>query len=213
MKIVIPARETSERVENKNYRPFYNQYSLVDIVQNLIPTLSFADDDVIVVHTERVPDFLLQSSATEYQFLSWLAEIEDWAKNTSILLLYPTTPLRTKETVDAVVRLFYDNRARNAVRTMRPVKEHPNKMWRPDGEGLVYPLCGDNPSDPVQFGDVCYIQTPVAYIGTVSMVETNKGLWSRPTIPYLVDEIEGLDINTEEDFKTAQKLYKERMEK
>lgn len=218
--ILIPARKGSTRCPGKNTRLLKGKNLVertLDVAQGLCdanlgvhsvllltndPELDYPGGKDLRVIPE--PDFLGQECSTEYQFLYHV--FKDYPSETRILLLYPTTPFRTLETVKSVIGAWQPGLA---VRTVKCCGEPPMKLWKPTlcGDIVPYEDAGD-PTHPRQFSTPLYMQTPVAYFSTVEQLLRDGGLWSNPTVPYLVSEKEGFDINTEFDFQIAEALLR-----
>jgi CMP-N,N'-diacetyllegionaminic acid synthase len=97
----------------------------------------------------------------------------------------------------------------DSVRAVRPVKEHPGKMWRIEGE-LMTPLLpqtpGEVPTHSRQFADLprVYVQDSSLEIAWTRIVASGEIAGQR-VVPFRTEGLEGLSIDYPEDLVEAEK--------
>jgi len=226
MKILglIPARAGSQRVPGKNIKLLQGKplitYTieaskasrLIDKV--LVTTDSQAIADTAIRHGAEAP-FLRpqkfsQSDSTEMQFLEhaldWLREHEGYEPDL-IVLLYPTSPLRRSESIDAAIRDMIRHPEADSLRSVRLCSEHPYKMWIVEN-GYLRPFVKSEDSAvhtlSYQSLPTVYIQNASIYITKPATIRLKRTPVGDIVVPFIMDEIESLDINGPLDFEFAE---------
>lgn len=220
MLCIIPARKGSKRLKNKNLRMLGGLYLYEwtfniakDFFTHVVVT---SDDDRILnvaehfynFNTIKRPHKLCEDFSTESEFITHtLRNFSDPLRciTDEIVILYPTVPFRTSLTMEKILGQWKSHRnAYNSLRTVKPVSEHPYKMFEINDNELYNPFSNStclkqDYTAPTQSFDPYYIQVPYLYIYKVGKVK-------EPILPYLItDPKEGLDINTQEDWWLAEK--------
>ena len=155
---IIPARGGSKRVPKKNIRPLLGKpliaYTIeVALRARCIDRLIVSTDDDEIAHIAQKygaevpfmrPSELAQDDTPDQPVfrhaLDWLKEHEGYAPDL-VLNLRPTTPFKTPEIIEEVVRRMVDTNA-DVVRTMSRVDGvyHPYWMYRLSDEGRARPF-------------------------------------------------------------------------
>jgi CMP-N-acetylneuraminic acid synthetase len=232
MKIMalIPARGGSKRVPGKNIMPLDGKplirYTIEAACNSRLVNrviVSTDSDAIATVASESGaevpflrPALLAQSNSTEMQFflhaLDWLLAHEGYLPDL-IVLLYPTSPFRKSESIDAAIEKMLSHPEADSLRSVRMCGEHPYKMWVAEGEYLK-PFVESDDSNvhtlSYQLLPEVYIQNASIYITRLSTIREKKSPTGDIVIPYVMDELQSLDINTPLDFKIAEMLI-ERM--
>ena len=140
--------------------------------------------------------------------IDWLWEHERYRPDV-IVHLRPTQPLRQAEDIDEVVRLLTESGA-DSVKSVRPVKEHPHKMWHIE-EGLLLPYLRTEfrlrvgPDYPRQILDTIYVSTGVVDALWRRVIDEGSTTGNN-IVPYITDPIKSLDLNTPDDFIVAEAI-------
>jgi N-acylneuraminate cytidylyltransferase len=104
----------------------------------------------------------------------------------------------------------------DSIRAIRPVKEHPGKMWRIDGEYMV-PLLpqtpGEVPTHSRQFADLprVYVQDSSLEIAYTRIVADGE-IAGQTVVPFLTEGHEGLSIDYPDELEAARRLAAEHPE-
>ncbi|MFC1546341.1 cytidylyltransferase domain-containing protein [bacterium] len=228
MKILsfIPARGSSERIPNKNIK-MLNGKPLISytiecagksrfINRVVVSTDSAEIADVAVKYGAEVPFMrpasISNSNSTEMEFfehaLTWFKDNEDYTPDL-IVLLYPTSPFRKTESIDKAIELMLDNSDADSLRSIKLCSEHPYKMWISKDKYIEPFAKTDDPNMQTlstQLFPKVYIQNASIYITKVSTIRNKKSPIGDKVIPFIMDEIESVDINTYLDFEFAEMI-------
>ena len=209
---IIPVRKGSQRVKNKNKNAFSGS-SLLEIkisqmlklqkwnkINEIIVTSD--DDDMLEiasnmgVSTHKRDEYYASSEATNSEFFENLSELD--TINNYIMYSPVTSPLISFETYNEVIVMFRNNPS-NIV-TVSPVKHH---LWL-DGNPLNYSI--DQSPNSQDLPDIYSINYGISIISKSDMYKFKNVVTRTPNFVVL-DEIEGVDIDTELDFQVAEILY------
>ena len=210
---IIPVRKGSQRVKNKNKKPFAGT-SLLEIkitqmlklqkwgkVDEIIVTSDDNDmleiADSMGVSTHKREEYFASSEATNSEFFENLSELV--TNNEHIMYSPVTSPLISFETYNEVISMFIKNPC-NIV-TVSPVKHH---LWL-DGNPLNYRI--DQSPNSQELPDIYSINYGISIINKLDMHKFKNIVTKSPKF-IVLDEMEGLDIDTELDFEIAEIIYK-----
>ena len=205
---IVPVRKGSQRVKNKNIKPFGGS-SLLEIkldkllklksrLQDIVVTsdcpemLQKAKDMGVAAH-ERDPYFA-GSQASKSEFFDNLSTITDCE---NIMYSPVTCPFISLETYEECLKEF--ERSESVV-TVKPVKHH---LWL-NGKPLNYNLT--NSPNSQDLPDIYQITYGVCLLSRKQMKTHRNVVTKNPTFKVL-NEIESMDIDTEFDFMMAETLY------
>jgi CMP-N,N'-diacetyllegionaminic acid synthase len=222
----IPARGGSERIPKKNLRGLRGHPLLAYAIAGAKRAGIF--DGGIYVSTE---DREVAKVARQYgaQVIKRPASISgntstdlEWIRHALIVvpkaeecvLLRPTNPLRTAETILRAWKVWKDNQPSDSLRAVREVTESPWKMWYAPYidvavqriERLMYQHHVDYHDMPTQAAPQSYIQSGCIQIFTRRLVEDWHTQTGAEVVPFITNGPEGLDINGEEDWDMAEIL-------
>ena len=209
---IIPVRKGSQRVKNKNIKPFAGSSLLEIKIKLLLKLQNYGKIDELIVSsdcdqmisiaekngakTHRRKEYFASSDASNSEFFQNLAD--DVGKNNWILYSPVTCPLISFETYDEILSRFKQD-PKNLV-SVFPVKHH---LWL-DGSPVNYdPKESPNSQDlPNIYG----IQYGVSMIKRNDMKKYRNVVTQNPTF-IVLDEIESIDIDTELEFEFAEFIY------
>jgi len=224
MKILalIPARGGSKRFPGKNIKLLGGKPLIVwsvdvakgtpEICEILVSTDNAATAKVSKDAGALVPWLRPEELATDtassvdvaLHALEWY-EAEK-GKVDGLLLLQPTSPFRTQQTVRQGIRLFKDNN-RQSVLGVSPCLTHPMWTLKIEGQHLV-PFMPDHGLG-IRSQDLppAYAVNGSFYLSTPENLRTSLSFSAGELIPLLIDsEEEALDIDTALDFKIAESI-------
>jgi CMP-N,N'-diacetyllegionaminic acid synthase len=126
-----------------------------------------------------------------------------------LLLLQPTSPFRTRDTILKGLTLFKDNQF-NSVLGVSPTHAHPKWTFKVE-KGLLIPYLSDHGLNTrSQDLDTAYVVNGSFYLISGSELRKNRSFFSKNTLPLVVDsQMESLDIDTESDWRFAEFCLKE----
>ncbi|MEQ9086688.1 MAG: acylneuraminate cytidylyltransferase family protein [Pontimonas sp.] len=220
---IIPARSGSKRVPHKNIRLFRGHpliaYSIVTALETgifsrvLLSTDSEQTAEIARKYGAEVPGLrpaeLAEDSAHDIGFVKHaMGEWVDGEADQLWGIIRPTSPLRSAQTLrDAHQRLLGADWA-DSVRSLRPVTEHPGKMWRIDNETDEALTLLDQPgafNGPMNQLEKVYIQASSFEIVRRGAVIKYDSIAGRRVLGYVMPENESIDINSEDDWVTLER--------
>lgn len=233
MKILafIPARSGSMRVPQKNIKALDGKPLIAYTIEAAIRSrhinrIVVSTDSEEIAHIALNygadvpflrPDEISRPDSTEMEFfehaLNWLAENEGYEPDL-IVLLYPTSPLRKTESIDKAVEMMIKHPDADSLRSVKICSEHPYKMWQIE-DGFLKPFVkssagGDVHTLSYHLLPKVYIQNASIYITKPSTIRNKSSTTGNVIIPYIMDEIESVDINNPLDFKLAEMVIKDK---
>jgi N-acylneuraminate cytidylyltransferase len=207
--IVIPARAGSQRVKNKNFKPFANS-SLLEIkikqAKKLgLPIVVDSDSEIAKeladryqVQYKKRPKFYASSECNNSQYYEYLGNS---VLTKYIMILQPTAPLLRDETLQQCYNEFKTRSNRfDSLITALYAKKH---AWY-NGSPINYDLLNTPNSqdlDPIQ------IPTFNVMICKVESLLQSKNAITNNCLFYPIDESESIEIDTQLDFEIAEILY------
>ncbi|MCX7927850.1 MAG: acylneuraminate cytidylyltransferase family protein [Candidatus Omnitrophica bacterium] len=230
MKILglIPARIGSKRIYKKNIA-LLNDKPLISYTCFCARESKFINRLIVSTDSEEIasaakkygaevpflrPREISQENSTEFEFLvhalNWFSKYEDYEPDL-IVVLYPTSPFRKPESIDRAVEEILKHPEADSLRSVRLCSEHPYKMWTIENGYLKPFIDSENPhlhTFSYQILPKVYIQNASIYITKPSTIRNKKSSIGDIVIPFVMDEIESIDINTPLDFKIAELLLK-----
>jgi CMP-N,N'-diacetyllegionaminic acid synthase len=122
----------------------------------------------------------------------------------AVVVLQPTSPLRTAQDIDAAIELF-ERTGADSVTAVRPVRDHPYWTWRACGETIEPFLSLDAMTADRSGLPPAYAENGAIYVVRRELVLQARMYGSR-TVPYLMDEGASVDIDTLLDHAWAEFL-------
>ena len=206
---VIPVRKGSQRVKNKNLKPFAGS-TLLDIKIETLKKVIGLDEIVVSSDSDEMLDIARKHNVTAHKREDYYASSEvnnsdfmvnlTTAVDSEYIMYSPcTSPLLSNETISECISKFRAG-AQNIV-TVTSQKHH---MWL-DGEPLNY-----NPSESPNsqdLPDIYSVNYGCCIISCEDLHEYRNVVTNNPTF-HVTDEIESIDIDTEFDFMMAEFVYR-----
>ena len=127
-----------------------------------------------------------------------------------IVLLQPTSPFRKGKHIDEAINLYEQNKADSLVSVVRvPHNFNPYSVMQIH-KGLLKPfLKFDEKNNMRQKKPIFFGRNGAAiYVFTTKCLEKNS-FYGKKTIPYIMNERDSIDIDTEWDFTLAEILMNE----
>jgi len=207
---IIPVRKGSQRVKNKNIKPFagssllevkIKQLKKINTIDEIVVSsdcfkmLKIAEENGVKTHIRE--KHFASSSVNNSDFFKNLAESIDGEH----LMYSPVTcPLISAETYYECIKKFRNEDIDNLV-TVSPVKHH---MWL-DGSPLNYSI--EKSPNSQDLPDIFRITYGMCLISKLDMIKYANIVTPTPNF-YILDEIESIDIDTEFDFMMGEMVYK-----
>lgn len=231
MKILafIPARAGSKRVPNKNILPL-NGKPLIAYTIEAAKKSKYINRIIVSTDSENIatvareygaevpfirPESISGPDSTEMEFfdhaLEWLSKNECY-KPDLIVLLYPTSPFRKSESIDKAVEEILKYPEADSLRSVRKCSEHPYKMWVVE-DGYLSPFVKGKDSNihtlSYHLLPKVYIQNASIYITKPSTLKSKRSPTGDIIIPFIMDDVESIDINNPLDFKFTEMIMGE----
>ncbi len=231
MKILafIPARSGSKRIPKKNIKLLKGK-PLISYTIEVAKKSKYINRIVVSTDSEEIADvakkfdaevpFLRPSSiskadSTEMEFfnhaLDWFIKKENYIPDL-IVLLYPTSPFRKAESIDKAIEKMLKYPKADSLRSIRLCSEHPYKMWVIE-KGYLKPFMREENMNihtlSYQLLPTVYIQNASIYITKPSTIKNKKSPTGDVIIPFIMDEIESIDINTMLGFQFAEMIIRD----
>jgi N-acylneuraminate cytidylyltransferase len=121
-----------------------------------------------------------------------------------LLLLQPTSPLRTRETVMRGIELFITKGCRPVV-GLSPAGSHPYQCFSVDGDRMRSFISGEGVKLRSQDLPPAFVVNGAFYLISPMDLRRMNSFYSDDAVPLLIDKLEeSIDIDTEWDWKLAE---------
>lgn len=226
MKIVaiIPARGGSKGIPRKNLINFLGkplmQWSIEAALKSKYITdvvVSSDDDEILneakknnsVFRIKRPSELAQDNSKTEPVLAHVLESLKDRDFD-FLILLQPTSPLRTSKEIDLAFEKIVNSNA-NSLISVCELEHHPYKSFKIDDKGYLKGIINnDFPFFPRQELPKTYRANGAIYIIKVEDFLKHKSLLTNKTIHYKMSQEQSLDIDTLDDLKSVEDNVKYR---
>jgi CMP-N-acetylneuraminic acid synthetase len=216
---LVPCRAGSERISNKNTRPFasssliqikLDQLSLVSSIDRIIVS---TDDAVVIAACEefggakveihqRDPE-LARSETTTDELCEYFANALDFKH---LLWTHVTSPFVTKQVYEDAIEKYF-NGLEEGNDSLISVKRTQEFVWRSDLTAVNYDIESQGMWPRTQSIDPLYIINSAIFIASQAVMRENHNrIGTRPII-YEMGELTSFDVDWEEDFRTAELIW------
>jgi CMP-N-acetylneuraminic acid synthetase len=144
--------------------------------------------------------------------LHWLKRNEGYVPDI-IVKLFATSPFRSAESVDRAIEMLLSDSRADSVRSVRLCSEHPYKMWTVK-DGRLHHFIPVSQKPP-QGHTLSYHLLPKVYIQNASIdvirpsnILKKRSITGDRILPYIMDEVESMDINMPCDLICAEALVR-----
>lgn len=208
---MIPIKMNSERVKDKNIRPFFDGKPLVRFITETVSKCKYFDAVYIYCSSEKIkkyipdgvkfikrPDFLDGNDRNCNDIIREFMKVID-ADIYSIS--HATAPFTLSTSIDKCVQTVADGNKYDSAILVKKVQTF---LWKKDGainfDPQHFPRTQD--LEPI------YTETSGAHVFTREVFQTYGCRYGKH--PYFIEasEIEAMDIDTEEEMLIAQAIYK-----
>lgn len=216
---IIPARGGSKGMPKKNIRPLLNKPLIAWTIEQALKSkyidrVVVSTDDPSIAKISRkhgadVPFMRPAELATDkarsidvvsHALLS-LPEKYDY-----VVLLQPTSPLRTADDIDACVKLCVGKRINSCV-SVTESEKNPHWMYSLDRNGRMHRLIKTKKTiDRRQDLPKVYALNGAIYVAQVDWLLNNKAFVTDETYAYIMPKERSVDIDNDLDFKFAEFL-------
>jgi CMP-N,N'-diacetyllegionaminic acid synthase len=227
---IIPARGGSKGIARKNARPFGGVPLIVRAVRGalaarLVTRVVVSTDDEemlrLAVAAGAEAPFGLRPAALATdtaRTVDVLAHVMDWIRDAGepepdmLVMLQPTSPLRTAADIDGSIQLLVDSEGCEAVVGVSEAAHHPMKIHKVGADGRLQPFV-HNPYGTVNRRELptAYQENGSTYVQTTASFRANTGhfycgLRSSKIAPYLMPAESSIDLDSEADWTLGEIL-------
>ena len=215
---VIPARYSSKRVPNKNFRRLGNKPLVAYTIEQALkcsrldrivvstdhPDISSViqgfDENRVIAHV-RPPNFAGDLVTTEEVLLDVLDQ--KWAEGTEyVVTLPPTTPFRSAQTIEMCVELFLSRQADSVL----AVSGRKIRMGSFDPVTQAFSFAMNNPPAKMADWPVTYFDNSSVYVTNSSVLRQTGFILGERNFAVVTDHVQGHDINDPMDWAIAEAL-------
>lgn len=222
---IIPARGGSKGLPGKNIRPLCGKPLIGWTIEQAMAS-RYVDEIFVSTDSEEiarvaesfgvsVPDLrpaeLANDTATSASFVIYTIEkLKALCREFDyILLLEPTSPLRTVEDIDKAIELLQNNpQAQSVVGVCKAECAHPTFMVEINDNGVLSPYLGQMDAVRRQdIGDLYYFEGTV-YVSRVDAFLEKKSFYHDKTLPYVIPKSRAFEIDDSEDWFIVESIIK-----
>lgn len=221
---LIPARGGSKGLPRKNIKPLLGKPLIAWTIEQ---TLASKYLDKVIVSTDdkeiaeiskkygaEVPFIRPRELATDeakgidvtLHAINWLKENDKQKQYDLIILLQPTSPLRTREDIDKAIELLFLKEAK-AIVSVCEVDHHP--LWAntlPEDGCMKNFIRREIMNKNRQELPVFYRLNGAIYLAYWNCLKEQKSFFGNRTFAYVMPKDRSVDINNEIDFKLARNI-------
>jgi len=216
---IIPARGGSKGLKRKNIAPLGGKPLITWSIEAgltsryITTTLVSSEDSEILAIAKKYnaetlirPEALAQDSTLSEPVIAHVLAQLEAGQYEYLVLLQPTSPLRTSDDIDKAFELLLNSDADALISVYEP-SHHPLKAFNTSQEGYLQGLVNDTyPFMRRQDLPKAYYPNGAIYIIKVATFLKTQKLFTPKTLPYLMSEIHSIDIDTQADLDTINTL-------
>ena len=132
--------------------------------------------------------------------------------NDIVVLLQPTSPMRTCDDIKQSITLFNSKKKIASVISVNEARHHPYKSLIVNDKYLEPLRNITDLSSPRQILPRVYNQNGAIYISKYNELLEKKQFYIKPSFPYVMKPINSIDIDTESDFDFCQYIFNKRQD-
>jgi len=229
---LIPARSGSKRIAHKNVRALGGHPMMAYTIaaakaSGIFAAICVSTDDARYAAIARhygaeVLDRPAELAGEHSPDIEWivhgLVQLKRAGRTFDCFsILRPTSPFRRPETIQRAWKTFVAEQGVHSLRAVEKCRQHPGKMWVIRDTRML-PLLPLSPADR-PWHSLQYVSLPEVYVQNASL----EIAWTRVplelgtiagtvVVPFLTQDLEGVDVNDPRDWDWAERLVAERPE-
>lgn len=220
---IIPARGGSKGIPKKNLHEVAGKPLIAwsieaalnsELLETVVVTsdnqeiLEFSKQYEKLITIDRPENLAKDSSPTEPVIRHVLDELNAVENYQYLILLQPTSPLRTNNDIDDAIRTIKNSEATSLISVIQP-DHHPLKSFVKDEKGYLKGLVNNQfPFMPRQELPETYQPNGAIYIVEVKEFLKNNKLFTDRTIAYTMSSSKSIDVDSLEDVKKIENQLK-----
>jgi len=215
---IIPARGNSKRIKNKNLIKFRKKTlveNTLEVVKNInkvgLTVLSSDSKKILnigqkfkkclnILRPKKISGSKASVESSIFHALNILEEKRYKIKN--IILLQPTSPLRSKKDIEGSINK-YEKKKLNSIFSCYEKKPF---LWKKKFKSFLSVSYNYNERKISQKMENLYFENGAVYIFNVKEFKKIKNRIIKPFDIFLMDEIRSLDIDIKEDIRLLKKM-------
>ena len=222
--VVIPARGGSKGIPRKNIFPLAGK-PLLEYAIECICDVQFDGDVVVSTDDELIADVASRynkvtvirrpkeisgdTASTEAALIHALGIMEENTGQTydAVITLQPTSPLRTSETIQKFLKAY--EKAADRYDAMLTLSEDRSDFWIKKEDGSYGRLFPDAPRRR-QERKPLYVENSAIYVTRKESLLESRSVLGNNVNGYVIDPVEGIDINEISDIALAETVLQMR---
>lgn len=215
--IVIPARENSKRLKNKNTK-ILNNKPLINYILDILEKNIFKEDIYVSTDSKKIinilknykkikivrrPKKISTDSSTIEDAILHLIRAKKLKNYNWVITIQPNSPFLKLNSIKKIISLTKSTNA-NCIMT---VTKNYSDLWVQDKSKYIKRLFKNAPRR-TQLRKPVFEENSAIYATRVSYLMKTKKIFDKKNIFLELSKIEGLDINDSSDFKLAESLLK-----
>ena len=215
---LIPARGGSKGIPRKNLRDLCGKPLIAWTIEAAMKS-KFLDRVIVSTEDDEIANVALSWGAdVPFKRPIELARdhssgievvmhaIEQFPDFDAVLLLQPTSPLRTNDDIDGMLDPFFLKEASSAV-SFCEAAVHPFWVYKTEDNKLL-PFCVHEKISCRQDLPTALAINGALYFSTIKNLILKRSFISEETIPFIMPQSRSLDIDDEKDFILAEKTIR-----
>ena len=230
MLAIIPARKGSKKIKNKNRR-LINRKPLISytieaaLKSKYISQLLVSSDDkeIIKIASQynidtpflRPKKISLDKSEMKQVIIYNIEKLTKLKKKKihEVILLQPTSPLRTSKDIDLAIKLFKKNKADSVIAVKKVDIPHKWLLNLGKKNKLKLKNSNLNMSTNRQSYETLYIPNGSIFIFNYNFLKKSKNYYGKRTYGYIMPKVKSFDIDDQTDFQIEEGFLKKNYEK
>ncbi len=218
---IVLARKNSQRLKNKhhyiiqNKKMIYHTFDLLNKSKKFFIDVIVSSDDEKILNAKKKyskfiffkrPKYLSLSKTKSYQVIRYVYKwyLKKYGNIDGIFVFQPTSPLRTKLTINKIIYLFKKNKMKKSIVSVSPISEHPEWMLKIKKGKIIPNVNFKSFSNMSQKLEKLYKINGLGYLITPKDIISQKTLIPENSIPCISNsQFENIDIDTKEDLIKA----------
>ena len=224
---IIPARSGSKRLPGKNIKELGGIPLLAWSIKSAIESKVFSD--ILITTDSQVIELIaieygakslglrsIELSTDEASSVDVVIDVVDKYEQKNgridgVMLLQPTSPFRTSNTIRKAVQEFEKKNSKSSVISFRIAKSHPQWCFKQSEEGFVPFVDSEHVNTRSQDLTAAYVMDGQVYLISPELLKKQRSFWGKNSIPLLLDDrVNDVDIDDEYDFRYAEYLLQNR---
>ncbi len=226
MKIMgfVPARSGSKGIPKKNIYPLNDKpliaYTIEEALKSRINRLIVSTDSLEIAEEAKrygaeVPlmrplELAQDNSIIEDALIDVIEKLikSEKYKPDVIVILQPTSPLRTYRHINESIEILFEKQADSVVSASQPM-EHPSDMVYWEGKGKMCFLLDTNDRykkiQRQMYPEYLFINGAI-YVFTYKSLMLNKSKFGKKIVPYIMNSVYSVDIDSIDDLFIAESV-------